>query len=25
MPIDYNDGDPGFGADGPPPDYWDDL
>jgi DNA polymerase III subunit gamma/tau len=24
MPIDY-DGDPGFGADGPPPDYWDDL
>jgi DNA polymerase-3 subunit gamma/tau len=25
MPIDYGDGDPGFGADGPPPDYWDDL
>jgi DNA polymerase-3 subunit gamma/tau len=25
MPADYGDGDPGFGADGPPPDYWDDL
>jgi DNA polymerase-3 subunit gamma/tau len=24
-PVDYGDGDPGFGADGPPPDYWDDL
>jgi DNA polymerase-3 subunit gamma/tau len=24
-PIDYGDGDPAFGADGPPPDYWDDL
>jgi DNA polymerase III subunit gamma/tau len=25
MPTCYGDGDPGFGADGPPPDYWDDL
>ncbi len=25
MPMDYGDGDPGFGADGPPPDYWDDI
>jgi DNA polymerase-3 subunit gamma/tau len=25
MPIEYGDEDPGFGADGPPPDYWDDL
>jgi DNA polymerase III subunit gamma/tau len=25
MPTGYGDGDPGFGADGPPPDYWDDL
>jgi DNA polymerase-3 subunit gamma/tau len=25
MPGDYGDGDPGFGAAGPPPDYWDDM
>jgi DNA polymerase-3 subunit gamma/tau len=25
MPIEYGDGDSGFGDDGPPPDYWDDL
>jgi DNA polymerase-3 subunit gamma/tau len=25
MPTDYGDGEPGFGDDGPPPDYWDDL
>jgi DNA polymerase-3 subunit gamma/tau len=24
MPVDYGDGEPGFGADGPPPEYWDD-
>jgi DNA polymerase III subunit gamma/tau len=25
MPIDYyGEGEPGFGADGPPPEYWDD-
>ena len=25
MPIDDGDSEPAFGADGPPPDYWDDL
>jgi DNA polymerase III subunit gamma/tau len=24
MPVDYGDGEPTFGADGPPPEYWDD-
>jgi DNA polymerase-3 subunit gamma/tau len=25
MPTDYGDGESAFGADGPPPDFWDDL
>jgi DNA polymerase-3 subunit gamma/tau len=25
MPNDYGDSEPAFGADGPPPDYWDDM